>query len=233
MLTCCLATIKEFIMKTSIIIFSLLALSSCIKHNDDQCNLPENRYEFVLQYTLSPAQEYYHIGDTITISSIVKNPVYERNTNSNYILNNFKFYMKNSIWFMDTINNYKNYHFFKLIIDTSYYYNIFEFSNGTSHLQFQYNYSSNNYSITYKLIPQKKGHFLSTFWSDINYVDGDQYFAGKCQKVDDHAVCYLNNRLDNNIDLIDEAKNQNYKYYKLNKEQNYLDAGGFCFKVID
>ena len=220
-----------------IFIFSFFAIfiftfSSCIK-TDEDCNIPGGVYEFVLPFTLSPAQEIYHIGDTITISSFVNNPIFERKTGNYYTLENFKFYMKNSIWYMDTIDNYKNYYFFELIIDSSYYSNIFQFSNGTSHLQFQYDYISNNYSITYKIIPHKKGHFLMTLWSDINYMNANQYFDGKCDKIDDHAVIYLNDRQDNNIDIIDVAKNQNYNYFKINKESNYLDAGGYCFKVID
>jgi len=220
-------------MKKSILILGIILIfNSCIK-KDDPCNISGGRYEFVLPFSLYPAQETYHIGDTITISSMVTNPVYERKTGNSYYLDDFKFYMKNQIWFMDTIDNYKNYDFFKLIIDSSYYSNIFHFSNGISHLQFQYNYISNYYTIAFKIIPQKKGHFLMTLWSDIEYMAGNQEFDGKCKNIKDHAVIYLNNRQDNNINLIDEAKNQNYQSVYINKESNYLDAGGYCFKVIE
>ncbi len=220
-------------MKNLIIFLTfLLTISSCIK-KDDPCNISGGKYEFVLPFSLSPAQETYHIGDTITISSMVTNPVYERKTGNSYYLDDFKFYMINQIWFMDTIDNYKNYDFFKLIIDSSYYSNIFHFSNGTSDLQFQYNYISNYYTISFKIIPQKKGRFLMTLWSDIEYMAGDQEFDGKCKNIKDHAVIYLNNRQDNNINLIDEAENQNYQSVYINKESNYLDAGGYCFKVIE
>ncbi len=220
-------------MKNIIIFLAfLLALSSCIK--EENCNRTSGgSYEFVLPFSLSPAQETYHIGDTITISSTVNNLVYERKTGNSYYLDDFKFYIINQIWLMDTIDNYKNYDFFKLIIDSSYYSNIFHFSNGTSDLQFQYNYISNCYTISFKIIPQKKGHFLMTLWSDIEYIAGDQEFEGKCKNTKDHAVIYLNKRQDNNIHLIDEAKNKNYINYKRNKESNYLDAGGYCFNVIE
>ena len=61
-----------------LIIGFVITLNSCEKEECDKVSL--GVYEFVLPFELSPAQETYHIGDTITIKSIITNPIYERKT---------------------------------------------------------------------------------------------------------------------------------------------------------
>ena len=105
-------------------------------------------------------------------------------------------------------------------------------SNGESDLLSQFIFKDNEYSISYKLIPKKKGHFLLFQGSDINYRGGKQAFALQCRNTEIDAKVYMNKRGDNNFQLINEAKNSYYKDWASRKER-YLDTGGYCFKVVD
>jgi len=219
-----------FLVLSIIILYTVLSVSSCVK---DECNIVGGEYEFVLQFELSPADSVFHIGDTITITSKMSNPIYEKKTNTNYTLNDFKFYLVTSIYDMDTnIIDYEQFNYFDLLIDSNYWYNISYYSSGESHLQLQYEYNDNNYNIIFKLIPKKTGNFYLNQYSDINYVGGKQYFDGKCDNVDNGAIVYMNERKDNNFHVMSEAKNEYYKEWSKHKEK-YLDNGGYCFKVID
>ena len=224
--------IMKNILKLSLLfmVFAISTLSSC----DKDCDRPDvGIYEFVLPFELSPAQDVFHIGDTITISCFLENPIYERKTKNEYQLDDFKFYLTTSIYDMDTsIIDFKYFEHFELLIDNNYWHNIFRFSNGESDLLSQFIFKDNEYSINYKLIPKKKGHFLLFQGSDINYRGGKQAFALQCRNTEIDAKVYMNKRGDNNFQLINEAKNSYYKDWSPHKER-YLDTGGYCFKVVD
>jgi len=209
----------------------VLSTYSCIK--DDNCGPKYGTYEFVLPFELSPAQSVFHIGDTITISSSIENPIYDRETKTKYQLDSFKFYLTTTIFDMDTnLIDFQYLDHFKLLIDSSYSYFVFNYNSGASDLNCQYNYKNNTYSIQYKLIPKKTGHFFFSQWSGINYFGGNQHFSGQCDKADIDAKIYMNGRNDNNFHLMNEAENYHYKTWNKHKEK-YLDNGGYCFKVIE
>ena len=221
-------------MKNIIIFLALLlALSSCIKK--ENCDrISGGSYEFVMPFTLSPAQEIYHIGDTITISSTVNNPVYERKTGNSYYLDDFKFYLVSYLYYMDTlITDYSDFNRFKVFLDSTYEQNIFTYSDGHNSILGQYNYQNNQYSYEFKLVAKEKGSYLFTTGSDIDYYGKDQHFNGKCSNTDVDARFYMNDRSDNNSHLLDEALNSNFKLYTKHLDKQYLDFGGYCFKVVD
>ncbi len=214
-----------------VVVTVILSANSCIK--DDDCGPQYGTYEFVLPFELSPAQSVFHIGDTITISCSIENPIYERTTDTKYQLDSFKFYLTTTIFDMDTsIVDFQYMEHFDLLIDSSYWYFVYKFSSGASDLNCQCNFENNTYSLEYKLIPRKTGHFFYSIWSDINYRGGKQHFSGQCDKTDIDAKVYLNGRGDNNFYLMSEAKNKYYKSWA-NHKKKYLDNGGYCFKVIE
>ena len=218
----------KYILLIWIIFFST---ESCIK---EECKINGGEYMFIMPFTLTPAQKNYHIGDTIVISSNVSNPVYERVTKNYYTLEDFKFYLITSMYYMDTlINDYSDFNRFDLLIDSTFDMSIFTYSDGSSTLLGQYNYRNSQYSYEFKLIAKEKGRYLLTQGCDINYINGGQYFEGKCQNVEVNARFYMNGRADNNSDLLKEASNENFKLYLNHLDAQYLDYGGYCFKVID
>jgi len=217
---------------TILLVFILFAFESCIK-SDDQCNFGGS-YEFILPFNLKPVQEVFHLGDTITISSNFNNPIYDRTTNDSYNLNNFKFYMSSSIFYMDTsIIDYKNMDYFDLIIDSNYWHTVFKYNDGTSDLGFQYNFNNNSYDFKIKLIPRKTGNFFIFFSSSIWLQGPKQDFQKKCPNKTSRAVVYTNGRQDNNAHLLLESLNDYYQIFYSKKETQYLDLGGYCFKVIE
>ena len=212
--------------------FALLILSCGNK--DKNCDhISGSSYEFVMPFTLSPAQEVFHIGDTITISSFVKNPIYERITGNSYTLDDFKFYLVSYLYYMDTlINDYSDFNRFEVLLDSSYEQSIFTYSDGDNSILGQYTYKNNQYSYEFKLVAKEKGSYLFTQGTDIWSRGKDQYFEGKC-KNDVDARFYMNDRADNNSYLLGEASNPNFKLYLDHLEAQYLDYGGYCIKVVD
>jgi hypothetical protein len=217
------------------IILGLFFMESCIDKEENCDHITEDTYEFVMHFTISPAQEIYHIGDTITISSFVNNPIYERKTGNSYTLDNFKFYLVSYLYYMDTlIIDYSDFNRFEILLDSTYNQSIFTYSNDNSSILGQYNYHNNQYSYKFKLIAKEKGRYLFTQGSDMDFYGKDQYFEGKC-KNDVDARFYMNDRGDNNSHLLDEATNNHYSGY-LAKDKigsQYLDFGGYCFQVVD
>jgi len=228
----------KYILKIRNIYFVLLlfiVITSCERFKED-CDFVNGYYEFILPFELSPAQETYHIGDTITISSTVSNPVFERKTGNYYTLDDFKFFLITDIYFMDTVAvDYFNADFFEVYVDTADYYRITRYSNGMSDISGQYLFKQNTYSLNFKLIPKKKGHFLLIQGSNISIFGKNQQFEGKCKHLFDDAKVYMNNRSDNNSHLLNEADNDYYKEYLVGDRLNtqYKDFGGYCFKIID
>lgn len=238
MLTCCLAVIKIIFMKNKIIllILGLFLFESCIKRDENCDRISSGSYEFIMPFTLTPAQETYHIGDTIIISSTVNNPIYERKTGNSYTLDDFKFYLVSQLFFMDTlIIDYSDFNRFEVLFDSSYNQSIFTYSDGHNSILGQYTYQSNQYTYEFKLVAKQKGSYLFSQGSGIWTRGEDQYFEGKCTNTDVDAKFYMNDRADNNSYLLDEATNTYYNGYLTNDKfgTHYLDLGGYCFKVIE
>ncbi|OIP02176.1 MAG: hypothetical protein AUJ98_02005 [Bacteroidetes bacterium CG2_30_33_31] len=219
-------------------IFTLLILTaflsinfSCIKK---ECKIAGGNYEFVLPFTLSPAQKTFHTGDTITISSTFTNPVFERKTGNSYNLVDFKFYLGTVIYYMDTsIIDFADIDRFSFIKENNVNISAQYYSDGNSTLDGQYTYQNNQYTYKFKLVAKEKGNYVLFQGSEIYYRGGKQLFEGKCKNVIDGAIINMNNRGDNNIELINESKNPYYAVYITKKESKYLDVGGYCFKVIE
>lgn len=220
----------------SILIIVLFLLEGCIGKNENCDHIPSDTYEFVMHFTLTPAKETYHIGDTITISSFVNNPIYERRTGNSYILDDFKFYLDSHIGYMDTsIVDYYDFNRFEVLLDSSYNQNISTYSDGSNSLLGQYTYQNNQYSYEFKLVAKEKGSYLFLQGTGIWLRGEDQHFDGKCSHTDVGARFYMNDRSDNNSHLLGEAQNDYYSGY-LSPDKidgHYLDYGGYCFKVVD
>jgi len=217
-----------------LLILGLFLLEACIKPDENCDRISGGSYELIMPFTLTPAQGIYHVGDTITISSTVNNPVYERKTGNSYILDDFKFFLKSYLYYMDTlINDYSNFNRFEVLLDSSCDQNIFTYSDGHNSILGQYTYQNNQYSYEFKLVAKEKGSYLFSQGSGIWSRGEDQYFEGKCTNTNVDARFYMNDRADNNSHLLNEALNPNFKLYTKNLGPQYLDFGGYCFKVVD
>ena len=127
-------------MKHLILIFLLsLILSSCIKK---ECQIV-GAYEFEIPVTLSPPKDTFNIGDTITISSIFADEVYERKTDKWYKLENFRFFPGTEVKKIDETSVIEGLTSFEIIIDSTMNYNKENYSGGKLGLGGEYIYGNN------------------------------------------------------------------------------------------
>jgi len=144
-------------MKYYFTLFVWILFYSC---TPKECQI--STHDFVIPATFSPAKDSFSIGDTISIVSEFSNEVFDKGTNRNYILDNFKFFPGSNVTeISDTNSNNGAYAYFDVIVDSVYNFNQFNYSTGRISYFGEYNSDSDSYSIKYLIIPKKKGLF---FW---------------------------------------------------------------------
>jgi hypothetical protein len=214
-----------------LLISVLMFLTSC----NNECR-DTSGYAFEIPASLSPAKRIYNIGDTITVSSMFSNRVYDSTNNQEFLLENYLFYP--SIGFerldttgIDTIELVTSKHF-DFVIESDFDLEVFETSDG-SVIDGQYNNSGDEYELEYKIVCKHKGLFLKSFSSRLFFRGSDQEFPGKCRLVDaNNPVTILNDGADNNADLLLEAVDPGWHLLYNNRlDRGFHDLGGYCFKV--
>ncbi|MBL7785516.1 MAG: hypothetical protein JNM36_06400, partial [Chitinophagales bacterium] len=192
----------------SIIIVLTFFCSSCIKK---ECRFA-GFHEFELPVTLSPALDTFKIDDTISISSVFEDLVYERKMNEWFLLENIKFFPQTAVTRLDTLDVLDSFSEFDIIIPDQYDYYLFQYpSSGRKALIGEYNYENNTYSLKYQLVPKKKGLFYLIHGSDISVLGEGQEFEGQCCKkniID--AYCKMNGGGDNNVDFLLQSPDSSY-----------------------
>ena len=219
-------------MKKYLIFFIIIiCFSSCIQN--EECNIVDG-YQFVIPATLSPSVDSFKIGDTISISSIFPDLVYERKTDQNYLLNDFKFFPATAISKIDETISIDALKAFELIIDDSIDYGLTTFSDGLELLTGEYLYTNNTYSLEFKIIPTQPGlYFLEQAVS--MRLSPNQSFDNKCSNVQlDGGEVNLNGEDDNNIDFLSRSPDEHYNYWVLLKpEERFYQFGGYVFYVVE
>lgn len=210
-----------------LIIFSIfcLFLQAC-----EDCLFPGG-YVFDIPATLSPAKDTFNIGDTITISSVFSDLVYETKTQSYYKLENFRFYPKTMIRKIDTIRETNNMYEFDFIVDSKYNYTFFNYSSGNRSLFGQYSYTNGTYDLEYKVIPKIKGLYKLTHSSSIYALGEDQDFEGRCKNLISDVIVTMNEGGDNNVDFLLASPDEGQiKIWERQDDQFHI-FGGYCFYV--
>ncbi|MBK8474665.1 MAG: hypothetical protein IPL33_22180 [Sphingobacteriales bacterium] len=210
-----------------LIIFSIfcLFLQAC-----EDCLFPGG-YVFDIPATLSPAKDTFNIGDTITISSIFSDQVYDKSTEQHYKLENFKFYPETFIYKIDTIRTVNNLSEFDFIIDPKYNYYIFSYSTGDRSLIGQYNYANNTYSLEYQIIPKVKGLYGLNHSSSIIGLGESQDFEGRCRGIISDVDVTLNEGADNNVNFLLESPDEIQRKIWEKRDKQFHRFGGYCFYV--
>lgn len=208
--------------------FVTIFIISC----DKDCNKIIN-YDFELPATLTPAQATFRIGDTITISSVFADEVYERSTGNYYHLVDFKFYPGTSIQKIDINPSIEGLGDFDIVIpDTSVYYK--SFNSETSWLYGEYTYNNAQYSLSFQLVPRETGLYYLEQGSSLYPLGEKQDFDGQCKRKLVDAAVNLNNGDDNNIDLLQQSPDFHYNTWILQKPQDrFYRFGGYAFYVTE
>ena len=216
----------------SIIIVLTFFCSSCIKKECRLAGFPE----FELPITLSPALDTFKIGDTMSISSVFEDVVYERASGQWYRLENIKFFPQTIIRKLDTISEiHRLSDYVDVLIEPIYDYSLFNYSSGNQTLVGEYLYANNTYSLAYKIIPKKKGLFYLTHGSDIWVLGEGQEFEGQCCKINTiDAYCKMNGGGDNNVDFLLQSPDTSYAVYIYpRRETKFHNFGGYAFYVTE
>lgn len=215
-----------------VILVGTFLITSCKKNSECDFNGP---YEFQLPVALAPATDTLHVGDTIFVESRFSNMVFERKTQRAYKLENFSFYPTTAIQNVGINPAVSGIYDFELLIDTTFNYQIQNFSSGSSYLTGEYDYTGTEYILNFRFICKKKG--LYYFNHNTFLVSGpgeDQDFPGKCDGKRVHSYSTTNNEVNSNMDLLRESPDPLYNDIIFQKpQQRFYDNGGYVFYVVE
>ena len=211
----------------------LVLLSSC---GQDDCHVPGG-YMFERPATLSPAKLIYNVGDTITVSAMFSDEVYDRATGRTYLLENFDFYPLSTFCRLDTVGidtlELVTEEHFDFIISPTYNYNLRISNSAGAELAGEFNYEDHVYDLEYKIVVKKPGLYLSTFSTWLDNFSERIDFPGQCKGQILDSWTMLNDGAANNdtllLDAVDEGWHRHYNEPNLN--ENFHRWGGYCFKV--
>jgi hypothetical protein len=223
-------------MKKIYFILSFYLLIYCTSCNLFECeNNVAGLHDFELPATLTPALDTFRIGDTMRISSIFGNQIFEKKLQKTFTLDGWSFFPYTAISKLDTsivlddalIN-------FDIIVDSKYDYSLFYYSDGGVNLVGEYSYENDTYHLEYALIPKKAGLFLLLHASALVSFGSEQEFPGKCKGQESRASVAMNGGGDNNIDFL--AHTPDTSFYQITMEDlqlRYYGSGSYCFYVVE
>jgi len=216
--------------RTILLFFSLtILLSACI--NKD-CREHGN-YNFEIPATLFPAQDSFHIGDTIKITSIFPDDVFDLTTEEYYKLENFNFFPGTELVKIDTNPASEGLSDFIIIIPSEMNYAKQTFSEGEQLLVGEYLYDNNQYSLEFSLIPLKTGLYYMEQTTFVELSE-DQDFEGKCDRLSSGSSVNLNDGSDNNFNLLYQSPDSHYSSWITSKPNvRFHRFGGYCFYVVE
>ena len=199
---------------------------SCCK---DKCE-SDGGHVFEIPVTLSPARDTFNIGDTITVTSIFPDELRDTRRDMNFKLKDFKFFPKTEIVRIDTVGSIVAFgNNFEVLLDSVYDYYIFEYSDGGDGLIGEYNYSNNTYSLSYQFTTKKSGLYMfEQFYANLL---PKQDFVGKCEGMESVVKSDLNDKVDNNIDMLSSSPDPFYSELWISDVDRFNRAGGYCFYV--
>ena len=226
---------KILLMKyLSLVLVAIIMLtSSCLRK---ECRDIPGGYEFEIPVTLAPAKDTFRVGDTIHVSSIFSNEVFELKTQQHYRLREWRFFPETRIDRIDLADSavvQDGLSDFTYLPYDQFDYEKFNYSSGNIGLVGEYLYTGEEYRLEYRLIPRKQGLYYFAHLS-IQSKGDDQDFPGRCSNLTSETHVVLNERMDNNSDFLSHSPQQHYsEWMLLDLESRFHNHGGYCFYVIE
>ena len=223
-------------MKKILFLFSvaLLFQYSCTKK---ECKFDNPNYVFEIPSTFSPRKDTFNIGDTITITSVFGNRVYDRSTQETYALKNFEFNPEFKITKISAEEADESALFlFQVLFDSIYDLKYF-YGTKSQILTYygQYLYKQNTYSLELQIIPKDTGLFFFQHHSSINWNGAgnqDQEFEGKCDNKGLELYVKLNGEDDNNFSFLSNSPDEHINTWIVEKPYDrFYNLGGYVFYV--
>lgn len=220
-------------MNKYIFLATLLGLSWIVGCGKN-CEAPYGTtYLFELPVSLTPAQDTFHVGDTIAIVSSFSNRMYEKDLDQFFTIENWQFFPASKLFEISSNPARSAMLDFNVILDSLYDYDYFYYSNNEVDLYGEYLNQSNTYELKYKLVPLKSGVYHFRHLVDLDF-NRSQTFIGKCKNERVDAFVSMNNGADNNIDYLSLSPDPHYNTWILIKpEERFHKFGGYCFVVVE
>ena len=197
--------------------------------------------------SITPVQEVYNLGDTITIVSEFEDHLVGLNTELTEV---GTFYMKDIFWEpefriyrLDTLIIERDEHLSKItenfqiiLFDTLL--NLREYSTGCEEIVGEYREFKSKYNLMFKIVCKNKGSYYFEFDSGNNYCTlGFQDYPGVCKNEKLEVYFKTNEGKDNNLHYLKESPDP---FWDRSRPNGYTGDvytkepevhGGFCFKV--
>ncbi len=190
-------------------------------------------YRFKIPAQVFPQKDTFKIGDTLTMVSEFSDRVYELETEREYLLENFDFWMVTNLRKIDSVQTIDGFTPNELIIDSVYLNTERSYFNNAANVYYyylNYKYENNKYVLHCKVVLKEVGLYRFMIGSTMSLAFPSQDFPGKeCPKRDNEGIMYVNERENNNYELLQYAKDEN-KDIKLEKFNN---SGSFAFVVVE
>ncbi len=210
--------------KTLIAYFFMLLLCSCGLFIDKDC-FDNNEYKFYLPFTLTPAQDTFHINDTIWVQANFSDELLDSNSLKTYHLENEPLYCNFYLDHIDTIGITTAFPDFQLFVDTG---TVSTGGGPEGGLKWiKYVYDSNHYKFYIRLIPLKEGTYLLGFSSEPRQ---DVNFQKKCPGELMDVYFTTNDGAENNFYLMAQSPDSNINAVPL---KNFNFTGSYCFRVVE
>lgn len=219
-----------------ILLCSLVLISGACE-SEGNCDNRPSQYEFVIPVTFAPTLDTFRIGDTIHVSSVFSNEVYERVTDQTYMLDDLLFYPSTILRRIDTSESYDNLDYFEFIMPDEYDYSRLNASDGSQAYVGQYNYdNTRGYHLEFDIVVLSKGTFWFAQGPDIELNRNRNInFPGKCNRSGVVGVGELNGGDQNtNIHFFETSPDPHFNQWRLEKPQErFYDNASYVFVVIE
>ncbi len=188
-------------------------------------------YQFKLPMNIHPLKDTFNIGDTITVTSIFSDEVEDLRDGRKYELIDFDFYPITTIAKIDQDprGSAFNSDSFEYWVEADTFITIREntFEAGIAYI---YKYANNQYLFALKFIINEAGIYglLNGTAIPSAYSHQSPDFPGKCGRRPLDAHFYMNDRTDNNYELLNLSPDSDIR----NESIEDLDGGGAYFFVV-
>ena len=210
-----------FYIRLLCLIGALLTISSCF--DDDYCHV---KYQFQIDFQITPDEPIFRIGDTIHISSKIDK--YEEDLNSGEIIDlgtssTFPMFFVVEAPIDSLLYNSSFYDF--SFIEKSGTYSVFD-NGDIQTLDFEYNFLADTRIINFDLIPNEVGNYVMYFaYNNTYYEENFLQTENDCNEVGELVL--TTNQNQGNYYLLTQFENSPFT-----DSITFTEAGGFAFKVI-
>ena len=219
---------KIHIFLTTILISALLV--SCGK----KCKDINSSHEFALPVSIGPMADTIHIGDTLWVSSVFSEYVYDRNNDKSFLFSNDEDFSTDFIFdIVDRSPKEGQANVNSIIYDKDKYDMTFiPISNGSVFVNTNYYKENGLYHLKFGFIAKKVGLHLFGMTRIVHVKGRSVDFPGRCKLAD---IIYVQEQPEeSNFEFFEKVKDEDLQIVKEpGWEWKFFDGAGYCFYVVE